>query len=141
MTSIWKSKFELLATIFMLNRFSLLIFKALIYFSFSSKMENEIQFVFRFPFSWRNWKTNNLNISKLTSWILSQIWFTRYPKGSSCQVPWDFPLYNGHADTKNPLFRKQLMYFNSYITGCYFQISFILIVNCNIKHLSRNSHH
>ena len=40
--------------------------------------------------------------------------------------PWDFPLYNGHADTKNPLFKKQLMCFNVYIAGCYFHIWFIL---------------
>ena len=33
---------------------------------------------------------------------------------------WGFLLCNGHADTKNSLFRKQLMYFNVYITGCYF---------------------
>ena len=37
------------------------IFNAFIRFSFSQKMENEIQFVFRFSFSWRNWKTNYLN--------------------------------------------------------------------------------
>ena len=37
---------------------------------------------------------------------------TRYLKPSLCQVSQDFPLYNGNADTKNPLFRKQLMCYN-----------------------------
>ena len=41
---------------------------------------------------------------------------------------------------QNPLFRKQLMYFNVDITGCYFHICFILIANCDIKHISRSSH-
>ena len=41
---------------------------------------------------------------------------------------------NGYADTKNPLFRKQLWYFNVCIARCYFRIWFIFIVNCNIKH-------
>ena len=47
---------------------------------------------------------------------------------------------NGHADTKNPLFRKQLMYFIVYTTGCYFHIWFILIVYCDIKDTRRSSH-
>ena len=70
----------------------------------------------------------------------SEVKSTRYSKASSCQGDGDFPLYNGHADTKNWLFRKQLMYFNINITGCYFHFCFILIVNCDIKHISRSSH-
>ena len=109
-------------------------------FHFHKKMKNEIQFIFRSSFSWRKWKKNYLKISRLTLWLFSQIWSTRYSSASSCQVPWDFPLCNGHADIKNPLFRKQLMYFNVYIASCYFHICFILIVNCNIKHTSRSRH-
>ena len=97
-------------------------------------MENETQFVFRISFSWKNWKTNYLNRSRLTLWLFSNAWSARYSKVSSCQVPWDFPLYSGHADTKNLLFRKHI---NIYITGCYFRISFILIVNCDLKHISK----
>ena len=37
----------------------------------------------------------------LTLWLFSQVWSTRYSKASLCQVPWDFSLYNRHADTKN----------------------------------------
>ena len=64
-----------------------------------------------------------------------------YSRASSCQVPWGFPLCNGHADTKNLLFRKQLMYFNVYIAGSYFDIWSIFIVNCDLKHTGRSSHH
>ena len=56
------------------------------------------------------------------------------------RVPWDFPLCNGHADTKNPLLRQQMMYFNVYIGGRYFHICFILIVSCDLKHTNRSSH-
>ena len=46
-------------------------------------------------------------------------------KASSCQVYGDFPLYNGHADSKN-----LLMY-----------LLFILLpAICDIKHISRSSH-
>ena len=31
-----------------------------------------------------------------------------------------FSMCNGHVDTKNPLFRKQLMYFNIYIVAATF---------------------
>ena len=96
-------------------------------------MENEIQIVFRFSFSWRNWKTNYRNRSRLILWLLSQVWFTRYSRASSSQVNWGFPLCSGNADTKNMLFRKQLMYFNVYIAGCYFHIWFIFIDNCDKK--------
>ena len=37
--------------------------------------------------------------------------------------------------------QKQLMYVNVYITGCYFHICLIFIANCDIKHISRSSHH
>ena len=47
---------------------------------------------------------------------------------------------NGHADTKNTLLRKKLMYFNVYVIGCYFHIFFILIVYCDMKYISRSSH-
>ena len=91
-------------------------------FHFHKKMEYKIQFVFRFSFLW----TNYLNRSRLTLWIFSQVWSSRYSKASLCQIPWDFPLYNGHTDAKNLLFRKQLMYFNVYITDCYFHIVLFL---------------
>ena len=124
----------------MFNRFLLWIFNALIRFSLSKKMENEIQFIFRFSFSWRNWKTKYLNRSRLTLWLFSQVCSTRYSRASSCQVSLGLPpLCNGHADTKNRPFRKQLIYFNVYIAGCYFHIWLILKVSCDIKH-SRSSH-
>ena len=99
--------------------FEFLMLMSLFVFHFHKKMENKMrQFVLPF----------------------SQLWFTRHSRASSCQVAWGFPLCNGHADAKNPLFRKQLMYFNVYITGCYFHKWFILIVYCDIKHISRISH-
>ena len=104
-------------------------------------MENRMQFVFQFSFSGRNWKTNYLNRSKVTLWWFSQVWSTRYSKASSRHIPWDFLLYNSHMDNKDPLFRKQLIYFNVYIISCYFHISFILIVNCDIEHISKSSRH
>ena len=63
-----------------------------------------------------------------------------YSRAASCQVHRDLPLYNDHRDTNIPLFRKQLMYFNVYITSCYFHTCFILIGSCDIKHISRRSH-
>ena len=89
-TSIWKTKFKYLSTIFMFNRFLLWIFNAIICFSFSYKMESEIQFIFRFSSSWRNWKKNYLKQSRLPLWLFSQLWSTCYTRASSCQVPWDF---------------------------------------------------
>ena len=73
-------------------------------------MENDKQFIFRLPFSWRNWKNNYLKRSRLILWLFSQAYSTRYSRGSSCRVPWNFLLCNDHADTNNPLFRKQLMH-------------------------------
>ena len=103
-------------------------------------MENEIQFDFCFSFSERYWKTNSLEVSRLTSWLFSQVWSTHYLRASSFKVHWGFSLYNDHADTKNPLFRKQLMYFNFYITACHLWICFILIVSCDIYHINRSNH-
>ena len=100
-------------------------------------MKTEIQFVFHFSFSWRKWKTNCLNRSRLILWLLLQVWSTRYSRASSCQVPWGFLLWNGHAGTKNPLFRKQLMYFNVY---CWLLLSYLvhfngfLIVKVDLKY-------
>ena len=96
---------------------------------------NTVRFSF---FVRRNWKRN---YSRITLWLFSQVWYKRYSRASSCQVSRGFPLCNDHADTKNPLFRKQLMHFNVHIAFCYFHIWFILMVNCNIKHSSRSSHH
>ena len=104
-TSIWKAKFKQLISIFIFTRFLLRVFNALIRFSFSLKKEksNTVYFLF----SWRNWKKSYLKRSRLTLWLLfSQVWSTRYPSASSCQVPLEFPLCNGHSDIKNPLFRK-----------------------------------
>ena len=42
--------------------------------------------------------------------------------------------------TQNPLFRKKLIYFIVYTTGCYFHIWFILIVYYDIKDTRRSSH-
>ena len=109
-------------------------------FHFHKKMENKIQFIFRFSFSIRNWKANYLRRSRLTLWLLSQVWSTHNSRASSCQIPGVFRLCNGHADTMDPLYRKQLMYFNVYIADCYFNIWFIFIISCDIKHTSRNSH-
>ena len=108
--------------------------KFILKFCFYHNMKNEIQiidyyfhvkidlcfeflmlsFVFHFH---KKWKTKYspffifhfhegllLNSSRLALWLFSQVWSTRYSKASSCQVPWDFTLCNGHASTKNPLF-------------------------------------
>ena len=64
-----------------------------------------------------NWKTNYLNKSWLPLRLISQVWSTDFLKASSRQVPWDFPLYNGHVGTKNPLFKKQMIYFNVYVAA------------------------
>ena len=101
-TSIWKTKLY----------FNYWLFNALIRFLFSWQMETKYNLFFVFPFLWRNWKTNYLTRSRLTLRLFAQVWFTFYSKASLYQVPWDFPLCNCHADTKNSLFRKQLMYFN-----------------------------
>ena len=78
---------------------------------------------FRFSISWRNWKTNYSKGSILTLCLFSQLWSTRYSRASPCQVDWDFPLYYGQVDTKNPLFRKQWMYFNVYILAGTFTVA------------------
>ena len=104
-------------------------------------MENEIQLLSRFSFSRRNWKINCLNRSRLTLWLFSQVLSTRYLKASLCQVSWNFLLNSVLANIKNPPFRKQLICFNVYITGCYFDIKFYFKVNRDIKHTSRSSHH
>ena len=110
-------------------------------FHFYKKLKNEIQFIFRFSFSRGNWKKNYLKRSRLTFlWLCSQVLLKRYSRATSCQVPWDSSLCNGHVSTKNQLFRNQLIYFNVYFSGCYFHICFALVVNCDIKHISRRSH-
>ena len=101
----------------MLNRFSCWIdfyfehLMSLFDFHFHKKIESEIQFFFHFSFSWKNWKNNYLKISRLTLRLFSQVLSTRFSRASSCQISRDFPLYNGHAGTKNLLFRKKLMYY------------------------------
>ena len=72
--------------------------------------------------------------------MFSNIWSKRFSKSTSYQVPWDFPPQNGQANTKNPLLRNQMMSFNVCITGCYFHTCFILLANCDIKHISRSNH-
>ena len=52
----------------------------------------EIQLVFCFSFSWRHWKTNYLNRSKLTLCLFSQVWSTLYRFFKSKFVP--SSLYN-----------------------------------------------
>ena len=108
-------------------------------FHFHKKMENKIQFIFRFSFSWRNRKTNYLRRSRLTLWLLSQVWSTHNSRASSCQIPESFPLCNDHADTKDPLYRTADVFY-VYIADYYFNIWFIFIINCDRKHTSRSSH-
>ena len=84
---------------------------------------------FLVSFSLRNWKTNCIK----TLCLFSRVWFTVYSKASSCKVPWNFPLYSGHADTRNLPFLKTANVFKCLFTGCYFLICFIFIVNCDIK--------
>ena len=100
-------------------------------------MENEIQFVFHFLFSWKNWKTNYLNRPRLVLWLLVQVWSTRYSRASSCRLPWGFLLCNGQADTENPLLENSWCML-LFIAGCYFHIWFIfndfLIVKVDLKY-------
>ena len=70
-------------------------------FYFHKKMGNEIQFIFCFSFSWRNWKMNYLKKSRSALWLFSQVWRTRHLRAGSCQVHWYFPLKNCYADTRN----------------------------------------
>ena len=100
-------------------------------------MENEIQFVFHFLFSWKNWKTNYLNRPRLVLWLLLQVWSTRYSRASSCRVSWGFLLCNGEADIENPLLENSWCML-MFIAGCYFHIWFIfndfLIVKVDLKY-------
>ena len=100
-------------------------------------MENEIQFVFHFLFSWKNWKTNYLNRPRLVLWLLLQVWSTRYSRASSCRVSWGFLLCNGQADIENPLLENSWCML-MFIAGCYFHIWFIfndfLIVKVDLKY-------
>ena len=100
-------------------------------------MENEIQFVFHFLFSWKNWKTNYLNRPRLVLWLLVQVWSTRYSRASSCRLPWGFLLCNGQVDTENPLLENSWCIL-MFIAGCYFHIWFIfndfLIVKVDLKY-------
>ena len=120
-----KNKIQIigLATISMFNGVLLWIFNAFICFSIFIKNRKRNTARFSFFIFMKEWKTNYLKWWRLTLWLFSQVWFMQYSRASSCQVYWDFPLFNGHRDTKNPLFRKQLMYFNVYIIGCCFHIS------------------
>ena len=138
-TSLWKMKLKQLTTIFMFNDRS---FNAINrFFIFIKKRKTKCSSFFVFHFIEIE-KKNYLKRSRLSLWLFSPVWLSRYSRAGSCQVPWAFRLCNGHADTKNPLFRKQLMYFIVYIAGCYCHICFILlIVNCDIKHTSRSNHH
>ena len=42
-------------------------------------------------------------------------------KSKFVSSPLRFSAVQYHLDTKNLLFREQMMYFNVYVTGCYFQ--------------------
>ena len=53
--------------------------------------------------------------------IITSMVYTLF-KSQFLSSPWGFPLCNSLADTKKSLFRKQPMYFNGYIAGCYFHI-------------------
>ena len=74
-----------------------------------------------------------LKRSRLTLWLFSQVWSTRYSRASLCQIHWDFPMYNGQVDTKNALLRKQLMYFNVFILAGTFVLAEAAIVRCSPK--------
>ena len=49
-------------------------------FHFHKKMEKEIQYIFRFSFSWRNWKMKYLTRSRLTLWLLSRMVYTLFKR-------------------------------------------------------------
>ena len=126
--------------IFIFNIFILWIFNAPIRFYFYKENEKQNTVYFSFFIFMKKLKKELLKKIKINFMVIFISMSTRYLRASSCRVPWDLPLCNDQADIKNPLFRKQLMYFNVYIAGCYFQICFILIVNGDIKHTSRSSH-
>ena len=90
---------------------------------------------------WKNWKTNYLKRSRLINFMVTfrSIVYTLF-KGRIVSSPLRFSAVIWPHGRQNSMLRKQLMYFNVYITGYNFQICFILIVNCNIKHISRSSH-
>ena len=50
------------------------MFNRFLRWMFIVKNENEIQFIFCFSFSWRNWRKNDLKKSTLTLWLFSHIY-------------------------------------------------------------------
>ena len=113
-------------------------------------MEIEIQCVFYFFIFMKELKNELLKKIRINFMVIFTIMFLPSQLRSSVVA-------KNHPDAKNPLFRKQLMYFNVSITSCYFHICFILILlfillflfysyfifvlfNFDIKHISRSSH-
>ena len=117
--------------------FEFLMLSLAFYFHKKWKTKNNSFFIFHFHEGIE--KRITLNKSRLTLWLFSEVWSRRYSKENSRQVP---EIFRCTTVTRKPklrcLERKQLMYFNVYISGCYFHISFILIVNCDIKYIGRS---
>ena len=135
-TSIWETKFKYLTTISLFRKFLLLEFLMLSFrFSFSYKIKNEIQFIFRLSFSWRNY---------------------------SVELPYGYLLngyfhkYSLHVILKQVRFKSADIFHCTMVTrtpGIHclensvcismfilLAANFILIVNCDVKHISRSSH-
>ena len=110
-------------------------------------MKNKIEFIFRFYFSWMNWKVNCLKRSGSTLCLFSQTWSTRYSKASLCQVkrtPRICCVENSRCalsfhyeraklralreGAQGVRARKARNLAHSSITGCYFHIYFVLLV-------------
>ena len=93
----------------------------------------------RFTFSKKKWKTKYssffvfmkelLKQIKMNFMIIIKVYSIIYSRASSCQVHWGFPLRNCHVDTKNSLFRKQLII-----------LMFILLAASFLFRNSRSSH-
>ena len=94
----------------------------------------KIHFVLRFSFSWRNWKVNykQININFMIIFI-SMVYTLLKSKFASGLLTFSAMQWScGHQES---------VAFHVYITGCYFNTSLTLIVNYNIKHISKNSHY
>ena len=116
----------------MFNKFLFLFFNALHSFFIFIKngKQNTVHFsLFIFMKELKKELLKNIKINFMV--IFTSIVCTLFKsKFVSSPCPWwfsDVQWYTKNTDTKNPLFGKQLMYFNVYITGCYFHICFILL--------------
>ena len=69
------------------------IFNAFIRFSFSPKNGKRNTVCFSFFVFMKKLKDKLLKQSRLTLWLLSQVWFIHNLRAGSCQVPWNLKIF------------------------------------------------